>query len=122
MTRVYATAAQVAALVGITPGDAALRRASRQVDRILHGAEYATSDDGMPTSAGVAQLLTEMTAEQIAWFGELGDETGAAGLGGGRIGTVTLPHMTATPADVLLSPVAVELAEAAGLIRRRVRT
>jgi len=124
MAREYATATQVQQLVGI-PDVAAgtLRRASRAVDRILKGAHYDVDEHGMPTNPDVAALLTEMVAEQVAWFQELGDETGIAAAGGGSIGSVSLPTIGGgrqTAADALLAPNAVALARSSDLLEWRV--
>lgn len=122
MVRVYATAAQIVALVGIPAASATdLRRASRDVDRILKGAVYTVDDDGYPTDADVRDLLAEMVAEQIAWYQELGDQTGIVAAGGGSIGSVTLPTITtSSPSDVILAPRAIQLARNSDLLEWRV--
>lgn len=112
--RVYASAAQVAALVAISgTTETTLRRASRDVDDILVGAVYDVDEGGLPTDPGVAEVLAEMVAEQVAWYEETGDTLGSAA-GGGSIGRVTLPDASrggrVSPADVVKAPRAVALA------------
>lgn len=127
-TRVYATTAQVKELVGIDlqagpPANRTLRRASRVVDRILKGAVYDVDEAGLPTVPAVQDLLAEMTAEVVAWFDELGDETGVAAAGGGTIGRVTLPTVgrgRASGAQVMEAPNAVALARSSDLLQWRV--
>lgn len=123
MARVYATAEQVHALVGITPTAGTLRRASRDVDSILKSAVYDTDTVGMPTSQPVQDLFAEMVAEQVAWFSELGDETGIVAAGGGSIGQVTLPNVGGgrqTGRQAVLAPRALSLARDSELLHWRV--
>ena len=94
MPRTYATAAQVLTLVGIDGATAiTLRRASEDVDVILRGAIYDVDEAGYPADPAVVDLLATMTAEQVAWYGEVGDETGIAAASGGSIGSVSLPQV-----------------------------
>lgn len=121
--RVYATPEQVQLLVGVTASANTLRRASRAVDRILKGAVYDVDEDGMPTSTEVADLLAEMVAEQVAWYEELGDETGIVGMSGGSIGQVTLPQVKAGAShrSAMYAPNAVDLARDSEHIEWRVK-
>ena len=123
-SRVYATAADVQRLVSITPSAGTLRRASRDVDRMLRGAVYEVDENGMPTDPEVVELFVEMVAEQCVWYLELGDETGVAALSGGSIGQVTLPTVRgagSNPADGLLAPRALDLARSTNKIAWQVR-
>lgn len=125
MARVYATPQQVQTLVGITPTEGTLRRASRDVDSILKTAVYDTDEAGMPTSQPVKDLFAEMVAEQVAWFGELGDETGIVAAGGGSIGQVTLPNVGGGrqgARQAILAPRAVSLARDSEFLEWRVES
>ncbi|MFE1350147.1 hypothetical protein [Streptomyces sp. NPDC058757] len=103
MARVYATAAQYEAYTG-TPGpadiDVRLRRASAFLDReVFRYCVYAKDDGGLPTDALVAQAFAEATSAQAEWGIDVGDTTGAAGVGWGKveIGDVRLERsLTAT--------------------------
>jgi hypothetical protein len=94
--RVYATPDQLAAYTGQpAPEDAAqlLAGASRMLDAsVLRLAVYATGSDGLPTDPVVAAVLAEAVCAQVAWWGQVGDSTGAAGVGWGSvsIGSVSL--------------------------------
>lgn len=116
MPRPYATAEQIKTLVDITVSDGSITmtRAFADVDRILRGARYATDGDGNPTHPELIDLLVTMTAEQIAWYAELGDETGiVTATTGGRIGNVSLPSVASGASGQgtgLLSPRANDLA------------
>lgn len=115
-TRVYATADQVHTLVGITPDTASLRHASHDVDHIVKTAVYDVDSDGMPSDPDVADLLTEMVAEQIAWYQEIGDQTGVVAVSGGSIGQVSLPALAGTGSTAVLAPRAISLARDSDLL------
>lgn len=120
MARVYATPEQVQTLVGITAAPLTLRRASRDVDRIVRSATYDHDEAGMPTDQGVADLFAEMVAEQVAWYAELGDETGIVAATSGTIGSVTLPRVGAgrtNASSAKLAPRAHDLAHDSELLQ-----
>lgn len=124
MPRIYATAADLAAYTGqAAPPDAdsLLAKASRFLDSGVFRACWFQSDgDGIPTDSLVSDAFRDAVCAQAAWWGELGDSTGAAGAGWGnvQIGSVSLGRsVTAVAAedsparqiapevmDVLLSP------------------
>jgi hypothetical protein len=96
MARVYATATQFTTYTG-QPADAdtdrLLRDASIMFDAELLGlSAFAVDADGLPTDARVAEAFAAAVSHQVAWWGELGDSTGAAGAGWGsvEIGSVKL--------------------------------
>jgi hypothetical protein len=92
MARVYATLADLEAHHAGRPGwtppaepnaGRLLARASREVDRILTaiGAWYETDPVTLlPTHATVITALRDATCEQVGWWQETGDESGAAGI------------------------------------------
>lgn len=94
--RVYATTGQLAAYLDDAPPPSArrlLRRASQKVDELLLTSTYRVDADGMPVDAPVADALAEATCAQVAWWGEIGDDTGTgavAALAGTQIGDVKL--------------------------------
>ncbi|MHA4776070.1 hypothetical protein L1085_016360 [Streptomyces sp. MSC1_001] len=107
MARVYATAAQYETYTGITPAPAdigaRLAKASKLLDRsVLRYCGYETDGDGLPTDAIVAQAFADATCAQAEWGIEVGDTTGAAGVGWGEVevGSVKLKRsLTATSGD-----------------------
>ncbi|MFE7073804.1 hypothetical protein ACFU96_27325 [Streptomyces sp. NPDC057620] len=94
--RVYATTTDLANYLHAAPAlDAGrlLADASRMLDaRILAYCWYDTDDAGLPTDALVAAAIGRAVCAQVAWWGEVGDSTGAAGVGYGSvaIGSVNL--------------------------------
>ncbi|MFE6103187.1 hypothetical protein ACFVQ4_24965 [Streptomyces laurentii] len=99
MSRVYATVAQYEQYTGTIPDpDPAtttrlLGRASRMLDRlILRYCAYDTDDTGMPTNTVVAAAFADATCAQVAWWGSVGDPSGADAVGWGSvaIGSVQL--------------------------------
>ncbi|MFJ3097352.1 hypothetical protein [Streptomyces hydrogenans] len=104
MARVYATASQYEAYTGISPAPAdiavRLRRASQFLDReVFRYCVYAKDGDGLPTDALVAQAFADAACAQAEWGIDVGDTTGAAGVGWGRVevGDVRLERsLTAT--------------------------
>ncbi|MEV8600445.1 hypothetical protein AB0465_11265 [Streptomyces griseoviridis] len=92
MPRVYAS---VADLGDPPPEDAEqlLAAASRMLDsRVLAYCRYDVLPDGMPADPDVAAAIGRAVCAQVAWWGEIGDSTGAAGVGWGSvsIGSVNL--------------------------------
>jgi hypothetical protein len=89
MARVYATVAQLEEYTGqAAPSDAArlLRRASRFLDSaVLTSCMYETDDDGMPTKPELREALAEAVCVQVDWWDEVGDSTGAMGIGWGSV-------------------------------------
>lgn len=89
MTRVYATAEQLADYTGQpAPADAVqqLTRASRFLDaHALNVCLYDTDDAGMPTAPEVLDALREAVCVQLQWWDDVGDSTGAMGAGWGAV-------------------------------------
>ncbi|RLL66991.1 hypothetical protein [Streptomyces sp. Z26] len=115
--RVYAQPADLTEYTGEEPPDGAdrlLRNASRMLEaRALRTAWYDTDADGMPTHPAVRAALRDAVCAQVAWWGEIGDSSGASAVGWGavEIGSAKLSRsLTAT--DASASP-ARQLAEAA---------
>ncbi|MGW4648044.1 hypothetical protein [Kitasatospora sp. NPDC004289] len=96
MSRVYATSADLVAYTGqAAPGnaDSLLTKASKFLDsQILRACWYAVDEDGMPTDPLVIAAFRDATCAQVQWRDEVGDTTGAAGVGWGsvEIGSVRL--------------------------------
>jgi hypothetical protein len=77
------------------PVDAAhlLEGASRMLDaRVLQYCRYDVTTDGLPSDEDVAEAIGRAVCAQVAWWGEVGDSIGAAGVGYGSvsIGSVNL--------------------------------
>ncbi|NJP70041.1 hypothetical protein [Streptomyces sp. C1-2] len=96
-SRVYATTTDLANyLQAAPPLDAArlLADASRMLDaRVLAYCWYDVDEaTGMPSDADVATAIGRAVCAQVAWWGEVGDSVGAAGVGYGNvaIGSVNL--------------------------------
>jgi hypothetical protein len=95
-SRSYATTTDLANyLRAAPPVDAAylLEGASRMLDaRVLQYCRYDVTTDGLPSDEDVAEAIGRAVCAQVAWWGEVGDSTGAAGVGYGSvsIGSVTL--------------------------------
>ncbi|MET7759737.1 hypothetical protein ABZT27_34310 [Streptomyces sp. NPDC005389] len=106
MARVYATAAQYEAFTGSPPPadvETRLRRASAFLDsRVFRLCVYAVDEDGLPADARVAQAFADAACAQVEWGVDVGDVTGAAGVGWGsvEIGSAKLSRsVTATSGD-----------------------
>ncbi|MET9954213.1 hypothetical protein ABZ135_22055 [Streptomyces sp. NPDC006339] len=106
MARVYATSSQYTEYTGEaapTDIDVRLRRASKFLDaQVFRLCRYDVDDDGLPTNSLVAAAFAEATCAQVEWGVEVGDVTGAAGVGWGsvEIGTAKLSRsVTATSGD-----------------------
>lgn len=104
MARVYATASQYEAYTGASPApdDIAtrLRRASGFLDaQVFRYCVFAKDGTGMPTHPLLLQAFADATCAQAEWGIDVGDTTGAAGVGWGsvEIGSVKLSRsVTAT--------------------------
>lgn len=96
MSRVYATSEQYEAYTGQTADadtDRLLRDASRMFDaEVFRACWFQVDETGMPTNAVVQEAFAAAVSFQVAWWGEVGDSTGASGVGWGnvRIGSVQL--------------------------------
>jgi len=94
--RVYATTTQLAEYMQAAPpldAPRLLASASRMLDAlVLAYCRYAVDGDGMPTDPLVAAAIGRAVCAQVAWWEEIGDSTGAAGVGYGSmaIGSVNL--------------------------------
>ncbi|MFB7029671.1 MULTISPECIES: hypothetical protein [unclassified Streptomyces] len=106
MARVYATAAQYADFTGgPAPEDIETRlaRASRFLDsQVFRLCAYAAGADGLPSHPLVVAAFADAVCAQAEWGVDVGDVTGAAGVGWGsmEIGSVKLARsVTATSGD-----------------------
>ncbi|WP_237532066.1 hypothetical protein [Streptomyces sp. SID8352] len=101
----YATAADLAAYLGTDPPEDAerlLAAASRMLDaRVLAYCRYDVDTAGMPADPDVATAIGRAVCAQAAWWGEVGDSTGAAGAGYGSvsIGSVNLGRSASVSGD-----------------------
>ncbi|MFB7589377.1 hypothetical protein [Streptomyces sp. NPDC056169] len=103
MARVYATPAQYEAYTGVSPAPAdigtRLRKASVFLDaQVLRYCLYAKDGTGMPTDALVLAAVSDAACAQAEWGIDVGDITGAAGVGWGKveIGSVRLERSLTT--------------------------
>ncbi|MFK0124885.1 hypothetical protein ACIQSP_16410 [Streptomyces nigra] len=100
--RVYATTTDLANYLRAAPpldSDQLLEAASRMLDsRVLRWCRYDVDSDGLPTDLTVAAAISRAVCAQVAWWGEIGDSTGAAGVGYGSvsIGSVNLGRSVTT--------------------------
>jgi hypothetical protein len=94
--RVYATTTDLANYLQEAPpldAQQLLDAASRMLDtRVLAYCRYDVTDLGLPSDPDVATAISRAVCAQVAWWGEIGDSTGAAGVGYGSvsIGSVNL--------------------------------
>lgn len=103
----YATPEQYAAYVDPEPSPDnignLLRDASLMLDsRVLRYALYDVNADGAPTDPLVVQALADAVCAQVEWWGEIGDSTGAMGVGWGGVsaGSVSMSRsVTAVSGD-----------------------
>lgn len=122
--RSYATTTDLANWTGTAPPDGAirsLRRATGIIDDLLITAIYDVDADGLPTDADVIAALRDATCEQVAWWIETGDETGAQALYASvSIGSVSLsrgPGASGSSASSSrISPDAAKILRRAGLL------
>lgn len=118
----YASLHQLAIYLDEAPPTGARRllvRASRKVDDMLRTAVYAVDAAGLPTDPAVATALAEATCAQVAWWSELGDDTGSgavAALAGSQIGTVKLGTGAGGAGLPECAPDAVQVLRRAGLL------
>jgi hypothetical protein len=96
----------VAADLGSSPPSDAeqlLAKASRFFDsQVFRLCRYEVDTDGYPSNALVVEAFRDAVVAQVEWWGELGDSTGAAGVGWGsvEIGSVKLGRsVTAVSGD-----------------------
>nr|WSX48889.1 hypothetical protein OG409_07965 [Streptomyces sp. NBC_00974] len=106
MARIYATADQYETYTGAAAPaniDYRLGRASAMLDaQVFRLCAYTVGDTGLPTDAVVAAAFADAVCAQAQWGVEVGDTTGAAGVGYGsvQIGSVTLSRsVTAVSGD-----------------------
>lgn len=106
--RVYATVAEYEAYPGGTSPapagtDIRLVQASRMLDRqVLRYCAYDVDSAGMPTHPLVIEALRDAVCAQVAWWGQVGDPSGADAVGWGSvsIGSVSLGRsVTAVSGD-----------------------
>ncbi|MFF7553569.1 hypothetical protein ACFZA9_11865 [Streptomyces olivaceus] len=94
--RTYATTTDLANYLREAPPlDAAglLADASTMLEtRVLAYCRYDVDDQGMPSDPDVSKAISRAVCAQVAWWDEVGDSTGAAGVGYGNvaIGSVNL--------------------------------
>jgi hypothetical protein len=86
----YATPEQYAAYVDPEPVPdnvaGLLRDASLMLDsRVLRYALYDVDTSGAPTDPLVAAAFRDAVCAQVEWWGEIGDSTGAMGVGWGAV-------------------------------------
>ncbi|WP_060880624.1 hypothetical protein [Streptomyces scabiei] len=103
MPRIYATSAEYQTYTGQTPPtdiDQLLAGASRMLAaEVFRLCWYEVDEDGYPSNTLVREAFRDAVCAQVAWWGELGDSTGAAAVGWGsvRLGSAQLSRsVTAT--------------------------
>lgn len=103
MARIYATSAEYEAYTGQTPPadiDQQLAAASRMLEaQVFRLCSYEVDEDGYPSNAVVLAAFSDAVCAQAEWFDELGDSTGASGVGWGtvRLGSAQMSRsVTAT--------------------------
>ncbi|MFB8241999.1 hypothetical protein ACFC58_36240 [Kitasatospora purpeofusca] len=96
MSRVYATSADYQTYTGQVPTadtDRLLAKASRFLDaQVFKACWYLADDAGLPADPVVAAAFAAAVCAQVEWRADVGDTTGAAGVGYGsvQIGSVSL--------------------------------
>lgn len=89
MARIYATSADYQTYTGQTPpADIAqlLADASRFLEsEVFRLCWYEVDGDGYPSNSVVRQAFEDAVCAQAQWYDELGDSTGAAGVGWGTV-------------------------------------
>lgn len=94
--RSYASTTQLAVYLGPgepIPDDAEgkLGRATVRIDRLLLAAVYPVDEDGEPTDVAHQTALAEAVCELVAFWLDMGDETGfLAGGGSASVGSISL--------------------------------
>ena len=103
MARIYATSAEYETYTGQTPPadiDQQLAAASRMLEaQVFRLCWYEVDEDGYPSNAVVLAAFSDAVCAQAEWFDELGDSTGASGVGWGtvRLGSAQMSRsVTAT--------------------------
>ncbi|MEH0650666.1 hypothetical protein QA995_14795 [Streptomyces scabiei] len=89
MARIYATSADYQTYTGQTPPsdiDQQLADASRMLEaQVFRLCWYEVDASGYPSNATVRQAFEDAVCAQAEWFDELGDSTGASGVGWGTV-------------------------------------
>lgn len=120
----YATGTELAAYLGTAPPADAMRllaRAGEFVDRLLLCARYPVDADGMPTEAGHIRALRKATCQQVKWWIDTGDPTGAGAvfqsvsIGGVSLSRGYTSRGSATGSDQRIAPDALATLTLAGL-------
>ncbi|MFF7485642.1 hypothetical protein ACFZBC_09100 [Streptomyces luteogriseus] len=94
--RVYATTTDLANYLRAAPpvdSEQLLEAASRMLDaRVLRWCRYEVDTGGLPANPSVAAAIGRAVCAQVAWWDDVGDSRGAAGVGYGSvsIGSVNL--------------------------------
>lgn len=108
MARIYATSAEYETYTGAVPAPAGIAKMLADASRMLDSKVFrlcwyeVDTVTGMPTNALVVEAFMEATCAQAEWGDEVGDTTGAAGVGYGnvKIGSVQLGRsVTAVSGD-----------------------
>lgn len=102
MPRVYATSTDYQAHTGQTPPatiDQLLADATRMLEaRVLRLCWYEVDEDGMPTNATVLETIRAAVCSQAHWWVQVGDSTGAVGVGWSSVGIGSVNLSRAGPA------------------------
>lgn len=91
MARIYATSTQYETYTGTAPAPAGISKMLADASRMLDSQVFrlcwfeADAVTGMPTNALVLQAFADATCAQAEWGDEVGDTTGAAGVGWGTV-------------------------------------
>lgn len=89
MARIYATSAEYTAYTGQTPPadiGQLLADASRMLEaQVFRLCWYEVDGNGYPSNAVVLAAFSDAVCAQAQWWDELGDSTGAAGVGWGTV-------------------------------------
>lgn len=89
MARIYANSADYQTYTGQTPPsdiDQQLADASRMLEaQVIRLCWYEVDEDGYPSNTLVREAFRDAVCAQAEWFDELGDSTGASGVGWGTV-------------------------------------
>jgi hypothetical protein len=89
VARIYATSAEYQTYTGQTPPadiDQQLANASRMlVAEVVRLCWYEVDEDGYPSNSVVREAFRDAVCAQVEWWDEVGDSTGAAGVGWGTV-------------------------------------
>jgi hypothetical protein len=121
--RAYATTADLANWIHAAPPDDAERMladATREVDGLLVCAVYPVDADGEPTDAKHRAALRDAVCEQVAWWIDTGDPSGAVAIYGSlSAGSISVGRATAAAArgaDARVAPGVRQILAGAGLL------